>query len=219
MNPPEESNLYYSELGMSSTRYATPRHDNAEESFITPEREETSLSNSFIFFSSSVSLSLQEKKSLRPQWSWLKYLCWIIPIIWTSLMYTTQLIVGLKNTMYPDFYILAVYNIVAGVLGMTLVGLQIYDNYYYIKPSDWITEEDLIDVPRSRCYKWGMFLLVTLLDAALFLWTVFGSLWSLHLYGQEIVYQPVLIVFSILNIALQWSKYGTLMFVLKMSLS
>jgi hypothetical protein len=177
------------------------------------------LSTSFLVFSSSVGMSLDEKRSLRPQWSWTKYLCWIFPMVWTGSVYFSQLIIGFSNILVPEIYILAIYNIVAGALGLLLVSAQVYDNYYYIKPSSWITEADLLEPPRTKCQTWSAFLFIQLLDMILFLWTIFGSLWALNLYGTGLIYQPALVVFSIVNLALQWSKYGAVMFFMKMSVA
>jgi len=207
------------DLPRTSIDYSQMPHDNTMASSTLLADDDHPLSNSFILLSSATNSALEENRNYRERWSWVKYLCWMIPIVWTSLVYMVQVIVGLGNSVSTEYYILAIYNIVAGVLGLSIVVIQVWDNWFYIKPSSWITAKDLEQEVKSLFRSWGVFILTSLLDTTLFLWTIFGSLWTLQLYGQSIIYQPALMTFAIINIIFQWSKYGLLIFTMKLALS
>ena len=177
------------------------------------------LSNTLVLLSSSIHLSLKEKRSLRSQWSLGKYLCWMIPICWNTFMYLLQFSYGLATLAYPELQSLALYNIVAGTVGLSLVSIQIIDNWFYIKPSSWIKEEELEEVPKTYLRFWSIFFTVFILDAFLFVWTILGSIWTFQLYGSGTLYEKVIIVFAFGNMIYQFSKYGVIMFSVKIIIS
>lgn len=168
------------------------------------------MSKSYVLLSSAAGITLDEDKLIRKRWSWYKYVCFMFPLIWTGAIYTCQLIFGL-TARQADFN--GVYNVVSGVIGLTSSIIQIVDNWYYIKPASWITQRDVI-TPYS--YPWDLFVFIVLsiIDMFLFMWSILGSVFALTLIDAG-DYNAVLTVFSIFNILMQWSKYGAFMFLIR----
>ena len=111
---------------------------------------------------------------------------------------------------------LARYNTAAGVLGLAIVTLQVWDNWYYIRPISWIREEEQEERDQTTWVKrWGVFLLQSAMDTAMFGLNIWASVWALHIYTSSEYYNAVMLMFSIVNLGYQWSKLGFVVFVLK----
>jgi hypothetical protein len=78
------------------------------------------MSNSFIALSSTAFIPLNES-TYRPKWSYIRYFCWMIPIMWSSFFYLSQFIYGIIIIPNNITYNLGVYNIVGGFVGLVYV--------------------------------------------------------------------------------------------------
>ncbi len=167
-----------------------------------------------LLISSMAHMSNPAKHSARRRWNWLRYLAWIIPIAMSTVMGITQFFMGVVNVASGDP--LARYNTAAGVLGLAIVALQVWDNWYYIRPISWIREEEQEERDQSTWVKrWGVFLLQSAMDTAMFGLNVWASVWALHIYTSSEYYNAVMLMFSVVNLGYQWSKLGFVVFVLK----
>lgn len=182
-----------------------------------------SLSQSILLASTS-SVRVKELGTSRAQhrqWTWGQYLCWVIPTLWATMLYLIQL--GYGSIEINQQQQLATYNMVAGFLGLTVTALRISDVWIYVKPVGWLTLEDVRELEgitqRSWVREWGMFTVIFVLDMVLFIWTTVGSVYTFVLYGSDLVYPEVLLVFAIINLVWHWSKFGLLMMSVKMLLS
>jgi hypothetical protein len=213
MNPPvDESAINYAPYTERSDSIETVQGENTSGSSLTAS----------IMLSGITDTKTDEVRKSRKRWSWFHYIIWIIPTVWSSIIYFIQLIYGGVNIPLSENYLtysVSVYNFVSGFIGLSLITLKCIDNWAYIKPASWLTEKDLEESDNSCCYDWSMFFAVSLLDIFLFVWTILGSLWTMTLYGSELIYDPAFMVFSIVNIVLQYSKYGIIMFSLKVLFS
>jgi len=177
------------------------------------------MTNSSVFLSSSGTIPIKEKKIYRKRWTWFKYLCWMTPIVWSGMIYFIQFFYGIGTLSIPNLYQLSVYNIVSGFFGMIAISIQVYENWFYVKPIQWIQESEYEDKPESTLKIWTLFICSSLVDTFLFVWTFVGSLWALQLYGSDLSYEPAMFIFSIINLIYQWSKYGFIRLSIKLFLS
>ena len=220
LDSPDTNDLAYHELYETSNRatsFLTARETESQEAstMINTHHEMTS---SMIFLTTSASLRLDESKKYRSQWTWWKYLAFMIPMVWKGFVYSTQFFYGFGTI--PNGYIsISIYNIIAGFLGLSICSLQLWDNWFYIKPSSWVTEEEKIDRAKSCFQLYGVSIISTLLDIFLYLWVFFGNLWMLQLYGIDLLYQPAITTFVLLNVIFQGTKFSVMMFVTKYVLS
>ena len=76
-------------------------------------------------------MSNPAKHSARRRWNWLRYLAWIIPIAMSTVMGITQFTGrgerGLGRSAGALQY-------GRGRAGLAIVALQVWDNWYYIRP-------------------------------------------------------------------------------------
>lgn len=167
-----------------------------------------------LLLSSTLSIDDSTVRKSRPQWSWFHYTIWVVPVIWGLTVYITQIIYGL---VFISFRAGAL-NVVSGVLGLLLTAIRIYESWFYIKPKSWIKVSDFEEHPSTYI---SVLLGITsiLLDMALFGCTVVGTAYAIELFGSDIVYPKVLLIFNILNLVWQWSRYGIVMFSVKLLFS
>ncbi len=211
MDPPPLDYSLYEDSSPRNSMTSVPGED---------ERPETELKASTLLLSSTAGISLPDNKVSRRRWGWLKYLCWIIPMIWSTCVYITQVIVGTTTLIQgiDAVHPLGVFNITAGFIGLSLISLQMWDNWYYIKPMAWMTPRELTEsdtTPKSVCQVGFVWMMTFVLDTVLFALNVMGSVWAFTLFGTGMYYSPAMMAFSIINIVLSWSRYGALIFAMK----
>jgi hypothetical protein len=173
------------------------------------------MSNSFIALSSTAFIPLNES-TYRPKWSYIRYFCWMIPIMWSSFFYLSQFIYGIIIIPNNITYNLGVYNIVGGFVGLVYVSLQVVDNWNYIIPYNKLKYK--VET-KSLIWSWFVFITGGIIDMFLFTWSIFGSVWALQLIGSEYMNNSLIWIFSLANILFQWSKYGLVVFSIRFIVS
>ena len=169
--------------------------------------------NASILMSASSVVELPTVRASRHQWTWLQYLCWLIPTLWCTVLYIVQLVCG--TMALGQIYWVAVYNLSSGCLGLTITAIRVWDCWIYVVPLKWLSEADLAERPPSCLREWGMFVLMAVLDSVLFIINVMGSTYSLTLYGSDYAFTGVMMVFAVANLIWQFSRYGLVIFSLK----
>ena len=166
-----------------------------------------------ILMSSSTVVELPTVRESRRRWTWLQYLCWLIPTMWCTVLYIVQLVCG--TMALGQIYWVAVYNLSSGCLGLVITVIRVWDCWIYVVPLKWLSEADLAEKPPSCLREWGMFALMAVLDSILFIINVMGSTYSLTLYGSDYAFTGIMMVFAVANLVWQFSRYGLLVFSLK----
>jgi len=215
MDPPlDESALRYRELrdGLLGN----------EVEMETPEDDTGFSLNKSIILSGITHIDLPIVRRSRRQWRWLQWFLWIVPTLWTTTIYLTQLFFGMSSLAFgvdPQVRRLAAFNLIAGIIGVTAASLRIWDNWFFVKPAAWIRPEEIEEPEPACCREWSLFLVLFILDIVLFVWNIVGSVWAFTLYGSDWVHPEAIAAFTVAFLILAWSRFGLVMFSLKLILS
>jgi hypothetical protein len=172
---------------------------------------------SVLLLTSSAFEFVHEDKKYRSQWTWGKYLRFICPLLYTTPIYVSQVVYGvLSLATNPIVYLsLGTCNLIAGILGLISVTFHIYNNWFYIKPSWWLTEEEYIEEPKPWWWKWVIFFIGTILDGLLYIMGLISNVLTVSLFLSDQLNSPWLLIFTALNIMSEGVKYISLKIIVK----